>query len=531
MNLRNAVWGLHLIALVTLLAPAAIFAQDADDSASQLPLEERMEILEEELEKVKLSKATKTFESVEGRGPAASAVYHAEEGLTWGGYGEIKYRDYRSSFKKDQTDVHRFILYAGYRFNDWIVLNSEIEYEHAGFREKTVGGTSVNSGEVFVEMAYIDLEFTKELQLQLGLNLLPIGITNLRHEPTTFLAVERARTESNIIPSTWREIGAILHGTLGDVIQYNAGVVTGPRASGFGEGSWIRGGRQKGSLALSEGWGYLAGADFVGINGLTVGGSYYVGESGQGEIAKADWQDRIVNPIDTLRTTDATGLVAAYDTIVGNRNQTARIRAHIAEGHLEFNSGPVLVRALYAQGWMSEEDTRAVNKATGNNVGQRVEGGYTEMGYNILSFFDTSHKLYPFFRYERLNTQKETVQRHLGGEEDINDVICGTVLQGTCKVTSGSPLAGSSTVSNQNLGIIENSNSLKEAYGVLGTPDRKNDRTIVTVGVAYFPTPNVVLKAEYERMDSKTDFNSDIEGLNPSNNKIDQINMAVGFIF
>ncbi|MCR9144238.1 MAG: hypothetical protein NXI24_18475 [bacterium] len=531
MNLRTTVCGLFITAIASLFAPAALMAQGGDDDRSDLPLEERMEILEEELEKVKLSKATKTFESVEGRGPAASAVYHAEEGLTWGGYGEIKYRDYKSSFKKDQTDVHRFILYAGYRFNDWIVLNSEIEYEHAGFVDETIAGTTFNEAEVFVEMAYIDFEFTKEFQLQVGLNLLPIGITNLRHEPTTFLAVERARTESSIIPSTWREIGAIVHGTIGDVIQYNTGAVTGPRASRFSEGSWIRGGRQKGSLALSEGWGYLAGADFVGVNGLAVGGSYYMGESGQGEIAKADWQDRIVNPIDTLRTTDATGLVAAYDTITGNRNKTARIRAHIAEGHLEYNSGPILIRALYAQGWMSEDDTRAVNKATGNNVGQRVEGGYGEFGYNILSFFDTSHKLYPFFRYERLNTQRQTVQRHLGGKEDINDFVCATVLQGTCKVTSGSPLAGSSTVSNQNLGIIENSNSLEEAYGVVGTPDRKNDRTILTLGVAYFPTPNVVLKVDYERMDSKTDFNSDIEGLNTSNNKIDQLNMAVGFIF
>lgn len=534
MNRLITASGLYLIVTLAFIAPVTLLAQaDPGTGNAGLPLEERMEILEEELEKVKLSKATKTYESVEGRGPAASAVYHAEEGLTWGGYGEVKYRDYKSSFKKDQTDVHRFILYAGYRFNDWIVLNSEIEYEHAGFEKKTVGGSSVNSGEVFIEMAYIDFEFTKELQLQLGLNLLPIGITNLRHEPTTFLAVERSRTETNIIPSTWREIGAILHGNIGDVIQYNTGAVTGPRASNFSDSSWIRGGRQKGSLAVSEGWGYLVGADFVGINGLTAGGSYYMGESGQGEVAKSDWQDRIVNPIDTLRTSDQTGLVAAYDTITGNRKKTARIRAHIAEGHVEFNSGPVLFRALYAQGWMSEDDTRAVNKATGKNIGQRVEGGYTELGYNVLSFFDTSHKLYPFFRYERLNTQRQTVQRHAGGEEDVNDFICGVVLQGTCKVTTSTAatVAGLSTVSSQNLGIIENSNSLKEAYGVTGTPDRKNDRTILTLGVAYFPTPNVVLKAEYEQMDSKTDFNSDIEGLNTSNNKIDQINVAVGFIF
>ena len=526
-----AALGLSLSALVL---PVALSAQtepaESGTSAGELSVQERLEILEEELEKVKLSKATKRYESVDGRGPAASAVYHAEEGLTWGGYGEIKYTDYRSSFRKDQSDVHRFILYAGYRFNDWIVLNSEIEYEHAGFEQKTAGGTSVNSSEVFVEMAYIDFEFSKEVQLQLGLNLLPIGITNLRHEPTTFLAVERSRTETNIIPSTWREIGAILHGTIGDVIQYNTGVVTGPRASNFSDSTWIRGGRQKGSLTLSEGWGYFAGADFVGVNGMTVGGSYYVGESGQGEVSKVDWQGRLVSPIDTLRSTDATGLVAAYDTIQGNRNKTARIRVHIAEGHLEYNSGPILARALYAQGWMNEDDTRAVNNKTGKNVAKRVDGGYGEFGFNVLSFVETSHKLYPFVRYERVNTQKETVQRYAGGEEDINDVLCGVVLQNTCKVTSGSGL-GSSTISSRNLGIITNSNALKEAYGVKGTPDRKNDRRILTMGVAYFPTPNVVLKAEYERHDSKTDFDSDIEGLNPSNNKIDQINVAVGFIF
>lgn len=516
--------------LALALVPASILAQPAEGETNGLPLEERLEILEEELEKVKLSKATKTYESVEGRGPAASAVYHAEEGLTWGGYGEIKARDYRSSFRKDQTDVHRFILYAGYRFNDWIVLNSEIEYEHAGFVDETIAGERFNEAEVFVEMAYIDLEFSKELQLQLGLNLLPIGITNLRHEPTTFLGVERARTESSIIPSTWREIGLILHGNLGDVVQYNAGVVNGPRGTRFSEGSWIRGGRQKGSLALSEGLAYLVGADFIGINGVTAGGSYYVGESGQGEIAKADWKDRLVDPLTELRSADGTGLVDAYDTITGNRNKTARIRVHIAEGHIEYNSGPIMARALYAQGWINEDDTRALNKATGNNIGSRVEGGYGEFGYNVLSFFDTAHKLFPFVRYERLNTQKETVQRHLGGQEDINDFICGVVLQGTCNVTEGSGL-GSNTVSNQNLGIIANSDALKEAYGVVGTPDRKNDRTILTIGVAYYPTDNVVIKADYERMDSKTSFNGDIEGLRPSNNKVDQINLAVGFIF
>ncbi len=536
--------GLRSISTAAVVGGVIVFGPSlsAQTEEGALPVEERLQILEEELENVKLEKATKRYESVGGRGPAASEVYHSTEGLTWGGYGEVKYRDYQSSFRTDQADVHRFILYAGYRFNDWIVLNTEIEYEHAGFVEETVvtdvdftdnstSTSTVNEGEVFVEFAYLDFEFSKAFQMQLGLNLLPVGVTNYRHEPTTFLGVERPRTESDIIPSTWREIGAIFHGEIGELFLWRAGVVNGPRGVKFSESSWIRGGRTKGSLSRAQDFAYVASLDFVGVNGMTAGGSYYRGDSGQGEISKLDWTNRFSNPLDSLN--DQTGIVDALNEIDDNRLENARIRVHIAEGHLEYNAGPVMFRALYAQGWMNEDDARAVNAATGKNIGQRVSGGYGELGYNILSFFETAHKLYPFVRYERLNTQEETVRRYAGGEEDINDFVCGVVLQGTCKVSESdaATLAGYSTISNRQLGIIENSDALKEAYGVQGTANRVNDRRILTLGLAYYPHPNVVLKGEYERWESKTDFSDDIEGRNPSNNKIDRISFAVGFIF
>ena len=51
-------------------------------------------------------------------------------GVSIAGYGEMLYENYASS-KTDQFDFLRAILYAGYRFNDRFLFNSEIEVEHA----------------------------------------------------------------------------------------------------------------------------------------------------------------------------------------------------------------------------------------------------------------------------------------------------------------------------------------------------------------------------------------------------------------
>ncbi|MCB1322713.1 MAG: hypothetical protein KDK34_20805, partial [Leptospiraceae bacterium] len=132
---------------------------------------------------------------------------------------------------------------------------------------------------------------------------------------------------------------------------------------------------------------------------------------------------------------------------------------------------------------------------------------------------------YPFVRYEYINTQKETVRRYNGGSEDVQDFICANVLAGSCNTTA------QLTNQNQDLGIIAAADSFKEAYGVTGVADRVNDRRIVTIGLAYFPVDQVVLKADYERWESKTDYHTDIAGRNPDNNKVDRFNFAVGFIF
>ncbi len=488
---------------------------------------ERIGILEEEIEKMKLNRATKQYKSYGGLGPAASGVYYVDEGLSWGGYGEIKFRDYRSDVKTDEADVHRFILYAGYKFNDWIVLNTEIEYEHAGFVTESVNqcsdstcssssSKSFNEAEVFVEFAYLDFKFANWFQVAAGLQLVPMGITNYMHEPTTFYTVERPQTESSIIPSTWRDIGILIHGEpLEGLLRYKLGVLTGMKGSGFSGSSWIRGGRTKGSEVKSEDLAYVASLDVFPLAGLMLGGSYYYGGSGQDEIQQVNFMSRL--DFDNLGITDPILKSDAQREFRAGRQERARF--HLAEGHIRYQTGPFHLQGLFARGWMDEETARAINANTGNNVGVVVEGGYVELGYDILSFFDTSHRLMAIVRNEYVNTQKETVRRYQGGLEDIQDSVASN-SGGLFEVAS-----------NQNVGVISNSKAGAELYGVQGTADRTLDRRIITYGLAYFPHPNVAIKADYESWDSKSNLTADIEEKNGSNNKIDRFNLAVTFIF
>ena len=48
------------------------------------------------------------------------------------------------------ADTLRAVLYVGYKFNDWLVFNSEFEFEHSGFSDEHP------EGEAIVEFVYLD---------------------------------------------------------------------------------------------------------------------------------------------------------------------------------------------------------------------------------------------------------------------------------------------------------------------------------------------------------------------------------------
>ena len=270
-------------------ALAVLKEGDAASPDSIRELERRMEILSREIETLRIGEAAvEATGSSHGLGPAASKIYRTEKGVSIGGYGEMLYEGFASEDdsgmpvdKSDRLDFLRAVMYLGYKFNDRILFNSEIEYEHA---------STGKSGEVSVEFAYLDFMFRDSINARVGLVLIPMGFINELHEPPIFLGARRPDIERRLIPTTWRENGAGVFGDAGPV-SYRAYVVTGFDGAGIDETGFtangLRGGRQSGSKSLAEDFAFVARVDWEITPGLTLGSSFYTGNSGQGAVASS----------------------------------------------------------------------------------------------------------------------------------------------------------------------------------------------------------------------------------------------------
>jgi len=378
---------LPLLALLAVPGPAAVAqgapdAGTADLNAEVAELKRRVEILGQELEAQKTGSApvaTATGVVTDqnrylGLSPAASKVYE-KDGLSIGGYGETILSIYDSKLQNgtvqpadNLADTLRAVLYVGYKFTDWLVLNSEFEFEHSGFSDEHP------QGEAIVEFVYLDFLISKAFNIRAGNMLLPVGFINELHEPPTFLGAYRPALENErgLIPTTWHEIGVGFHGELPLNLDYRLYLVNGLNAAGFnadGNGG-IGGGRQDGHLAIANKFGLTARLDWHPLPGLLVGASFYGGDSQQ--------------------THDAT---AIWTTMV--------------EAHVEFRSHGFQGRAIYARVTNSGDGLAALGSdAQAFGTGTVQSGGYVEAGYDVLSLIpSTRMALIPFARYERFNTQ------------------------------------------------------------------------------------------------------------------------------
>src|SRR5438093_13154242 len=138
-----------------------------------------------------------------------------------------------------QLDFHRFVLIFSHAFTPRIRFVAELELEHAvveGLEEK---------GELELEQAYVDFLLTRSFNVRAGMLLVPIGIINERHEPPVFNGVERPFVDTVIIPSTWFENGAGVHGEIGRGFRYRAYVMAPLNALELSADEGIRNGRQK----------------------------------------------------------------------------------------------------------------------------------------------------------------------------------------------------------------------------------------------------------------------------------------------
>lgn len=306
--------------------------------------------------------------------PGSLGVASWADSTTIGGYGEMLYNDETSSASSKELDIQRFVLFVNHVFNQDLRFFSELEIEHS-----FISDDARAPGAVELEQAYLEWDYGRNHSVLAGMHLVPMGIMNETHEPNTFYGVERNRTESRIIPSTYRVNGIKFAGQLGSGFSYDLGIHEGLfYESGNGGELSIRDSRQSGARAEMDSLAYTGRLRYTGIPGLELGLSMQYqsdmtqDNSSRGNTGRDGVFDGLDNPIDGL------------DGI-------------LTEAHIVYRSGAWGFKALAAQ-WNIDDKIETVANNDGSNNGLGRDRQY---GYYLEPSFQLTDKLGLFARYER----------------------------------------------------------------------------------------------------------------------------------
>jgi hypothetical protein len=144
---------------------------------------------------------------------------------------------------------------------------------------------------------------------------------------------------------------------------------------------------------------------------------------------------------------------------------TIGARTLIWEAHGQYKARGVDLRALFALSSVDDvEQINAAKELTGiESVGERLVGWYLQGGYDVLHRVRTQHQLIPYARYEQLDTQDR----------------------------------------------------VPEGFSA----DPASDRRIISIGAAWLPITNLIVKADYQIQRNKADTG------------VDQFNLNIGYVF
>jgi len=143
-------------------------------------------------------------------------------GLSIGAYGEVYFGAVQNPAAGGQWqnsfDARRLVLLPTYAITPNIIFNAEIEFEHAGSgfdNDDKLHGTAE------IEQLWVDFKFSDPISWRApGIDLVPIGYINQHHEPTQFYSVLRPELYNGLIPSTWKVPATSIYGTIVDGISY-----------------------------------------------------------------------------------------------------------------------------------------------------------------------------------------------------------------------------------------------------------------------------------------------------------------------
>src|SRR5215469_10675753 len=365
--------------------------------------------------------------------------YRSHAILSIGAYGELKFGGMQdgSDHWRDGFDAGRIVLLPTFQVTENIIFNAEIEFEHGGIAEDE---DDKLTGSVDIEQAYIDFRFNEHFNWRApGVDVVPFGFINLFHEPTQFYSVQRPELDNGLIPTTWFEGSTSIYGNIVDNLNYQFQINT--------------------------------GLEDIGQNGGVPNGPYDPGISGTEALALAR------TPIgDFSQTKNAPGFamrlsytppflpgLAGSTSVFYTPNVTPR-NAHADNGDALGNSSVAMLdtevryrvprTGFEFRGEVVDviigtpRNLRANNDGDPeNNVGKHLWGFSLEAAYHIdlSDYIHNGWELVPFYRYTYENLQT-------GG-------FAGT---------------------DENL------------------PTGQGQRQFHTVGMALFPTPQLVLKLDYQ---------------------------------
>jgi hypothetical protein len=286
------------------------------------------------------------------------------------GWGNALYQD-NTNAKTATADLQRLVLDIGRNFNSNISFFSELEMDDAVL----AGGS--NGGQLAVEQVYIKFNTDPTHYFKAGLILPTIGIMNENHLPPLFNGNERTQVETNVIPTTWRDIGVGYYGGIAELpLNYSVALLNGLSSAMFTHGSGIKNGRFQGrnatanNMAVNAALKYAEGtlkAQVTGYYGGTVGIS--------------------------SQQADTMGLNSGlFGTPVA-----------IGEADIRYAYGSWSFRALGT--YISIPDAEEINRAYKNNTPESEYGAYAEIGYDLLGNAGsmTEPHLIAFSRYEKLD--------------------------------------------------------------------------------------------------------------------------------
>ncbi len=331
-------------------------------------------------------------------------------GLSIGAYGEMAFGFQQNPAALGQWqngfDAHRLVLLPTYQITENIIFNAEIEFEHAG---TGFDGDDKLHGTAEIEQVWVDFKIMDQFNWRApGIDLIPFGYINEHHEPTQFYSVMRPELYNGLIPSTWKAPASSIYGIITEGLTYT--IQASSSLEDFGDDF---GARTDANTVPPYPIGYVAGIDGASALGfsLPARGDFKQLSNDIGVAVQLAYSPSMLPGFAGTTSfyytpnTTPRGAYADNGMLLGRSSLSmfdSEFRYRIANTGWEARAEYVIAE------FGSPSNLRANNDSDPtNNVGKSMYGYSAELAYHLPlgNILNSDWELVPFYRYTFQNFQ------------------------------------------------------------------------------------------------------------------------------